>query len=77
MTNGVRGNYLKYLPYIKEQNKIETKERVKYKQAIITMTAYNYNMLDSILKSRDVTLNKSNKGPSRQGYGFSCGHVWM
>ena len=31
MTNGVRGNYLKYLPYIKEQNKIETKERVKYK----------------------------------------------
>ena len=41
------------------------------------MTAYNYNMLDSILKSRDVTLNKSNKGPSRQGYGFSCGHVWM
>ena len=26
--------------------------------------------LDSILKSRD-------KGPSSQGYGFSCGHVWM
>ena len=29
--------------------------------------------LDSILKSRDI----SNKGPSSQGYGFSCGHVWM
>ena len=31
--------------------------------------------LDSILKSRDITL--SNKGPSSQGYGFSSGHVWM
>ena len=27
--------------------------------------------LDSIFKSRDITL------PSSQGYGFSCGHVWM
>ena len=27
--------------------------------------------LDSIFKGRD------NKGPSSQGYGFSCGHVWM
>ena len=26
--------------------------------------------LDSIFKSRD-------KGPSSQGYGFSCGRVWM
>ena len=31
--------------------------------------------LDSILKSRDITL--FNKGPSSQGYGFSSGHVWM
>ena len=31
--------------------------------------------LDSIFKSRDITLPK--KGPSSQGYGFSCGHVWM
>ena len=31
--------------------------------------------LDSILKSRDITL--SNRGPSSQGYGFSSGHVWM
>ena len=31
--------------------------------------------LDSIFKSRDITL--SNKGPSSQGYGFSCSHVWM
>ena len=27
--------------------------------------------LDSILKIL------ANKGPSSQGYGFSCGHVWM
>ena len=31
--------------------------------------------LDSILKSRDIYF--ANKGPSGQGYGFSCGHVWM
>ena len=30
--------------------------------------------LDSKLKSRDYF---ANKGPSSQGYGFSCGHVWM
>ena len=31
--------------------------------------------LDSILKSRDITL--PTKGPSSQGYGFPSGHVWM
>ena len=31
--------------------------------------------LDSILKSRDITL--INKGPSSQGCAFSSGHVWM
>ena len=31
--------------------------------------------LDSILKSRDITI--ANKGLSSQGYGFSSGHVWM
>ena len=31
--------------------------------------------LDSIFKSRDI--NFANKGSSSQGYGFSCGHVWM
>ena len=31
--------------------------------------------LDSVLKSRDVTL--PNKGPSNQSYGFSSSHVWM
>ena len=31
--------------------------------------------LDSILKSRDITL--PTKVPLVQGYGFSCGHVWM
>ena len=30
--------------------------------------------LDSILKSRDITLPSS---PSCPGYGFSSGHVWM
>ena len=30
--------------------------------------------LDSIFKSRHYFVNK---GPSSQGYGFSCGHVWM
>ena len=30
--------------------------------------------LDSILKSRDITL--LNQGPSSQGYGFSSSHVW-
>ena len=29
--------------------------------------------LDSIFKSRGI----ANKGQSSQGYGFSCGHVWM
>ena len=32
--------------------------------------------LDSILKSRDTTLSTKFRLPS-QGYGFSCGHVWM
>ena len=31
--------------------------------------------LDSILKSRDITL--PTKGPSSQGYGFSSSHVWI
>ena len=31
--------------------------------------------LDSIFKSRDITL--STTGLSCQGYGFSSGHVWM
>ena len=30
--------------------------------------------LDSIFQSRHYF---ANKGPSSQGYGFSCGHVWM
>ena len=37
--------------------------------------------LDSILKSRDITLPSSNvhlvKGPSSQSYGFSSSHVWI
>ena len=31
--------------------------------------------LDSVLKSRDITL--PTKGPSSQSYGFSSSHVWM
>ena len=30
--------------------------------------------LNSIFKSRHCF---ANKGPSSQGYGFSCGHVWI
>ena len=30
---------------------------------------------ESIFKSRDITLQ--NQGLSSQGYGFSCGHVWI
>ena len=30
--------------------------------------------LDSVFKSKDYF---ANKGPSSQGYGFSCGVVWM
>ena len=30
--------------------------------------------LDSVLKSRHYF---ADEGPSSQGYGFSCGHVWM
>ena len=37
--------------------------------------------LDSILKSRDITLVSARlldyKGPSSQSYGFSSSHVWM
>ena len=32
--------------------------------------------LDSIFKSRDITL-PTKVQMSSQGYGFSCGHVWM
>ena len=31
-------------------------------------------ILDSILKSRDITFQQRS---ASQGYGFSCGHVWM
>ena len=31
--------------------------------------------LDSVLKKQ--RHHFANKGPSIQGYGFSCGHVWM
>ena len=31
--------------------------------------------LDSVLKSRDITL--PDKGPSSQSYGFSSSHVWI
>ena len=33
--------------------------------------------LYSILKSRDICLDFSNKDPSTQSYGFSSSHVWM
>ena len=33
--------------------------------------------LDSIFKSRDITLLTNDKGPYSQIYGFSSSHVWM
>ena len=30
-----------------------------------------------LLGKKVMTNLDSNKGPSSQGYGFSCGHVWM
>ena len=33
--------------------------------------------LDSIFKSRDMTLSTKYKGPCSQGYGFSSSHLWM
>ena len=46
----------------------EIKRRLLLRRKVMTN-------LDSILKSRDITL--STKGPSSQGYVFSSGHVWM
>ena len=46
----------------------ETKRRLLLGRKVMTN-------LDSILKSRDITL--FNKGLSSQGYGFSSNHVWM
>ena len=45
----------------------ETKRRLLLGRKVMTN-------LDGIFKSRDYF---ANKGPSGQGYGFSCGHVWM
>ena len=45
----------------------ETKGRLLLGRKVMTN-------LDSILKSRDITLPTK---VSSQGYGFSCGHVWM
>ncbi|XDA71419.1 hypothetical protein R6Z07F_001770 [Ovis aries] len=44
----------------------ETKRRLLLGRKIMTN-------LESIFKSRDITLSTK----SSQGYGFSCGHVWM
>ena len=45
----------------------EIKRRLLLRRKVMTN-------LGSILKSRHYF---ANKGPSSQGYGFSCGHVWM
>ena len=45
----------------------EIKRRLLLRRKVMTN-------LDSIFKSRHYF---ANKGPSSQGYGFSCGHVWM
>ena len=45
----------------------EIKRRLLLERKVMTK-------LDSMLKSRHYF---ANKGPSSQGFGFSCGHVWM
>ena len=48
-----------------------------------TLTAEREEELKSLLmKVKEEHIKKqrhyfANKGPSSQGYGFSCGHVWM
>ena len=46
----------------------EVKRRLLHGRKVMTN-------LDSILKKHRHYF--ANKGPSSQGYGFSCGHVWM
>ena len=46
----------------------EIKRRLLFGRKVMTN-------LDSIFKSRDITL--PNKGPSSQGQGFSSSHVWI
>ena len=46
----------------------EIKRRLLFGRKVMTN-------LDSIFKSRDITL--PTKVRLSQGYGFSCGHVWM
>ena len=40
---------------------------------MLTLWKKVYDQPISIVKNRDI----NNQGPSSQGYGFSCGHVWM
>ena len=47
----------------------EIKRRLLLRRKVMTN-------LESIFKSRERHYF-ANKGPSSQGYGFSCGHVWM
>ena len=53
-------------------NSVQSLIRVWLRPHVLQIVMTN---LDSILKSRDITLPK--KGPSSQGYGFSSSHVWM
>ena len=46
----------------------ESKRRLLLRRKVMTN-------LDSIFKKQRHYF--ANKGPSSQGYGFSCGHVWM
>ena len=40
----------------------------------VVVTGYRGEMIRSFQKQRDYF---ANKGSSSQGYGFSCGHIWM
>ena len=68
----------------------ETMETVRY---FILGAPKSLQMMTASMKLKDTSLKKSydqprqhikkqrhyfaNKGPCSQGYGFSCGHVWM
>ena len=72
--DGETGNSVRL--YFWEDSKITADEDCSYeiKRHLLLGSKVMTN-LDSIFKSRDITLPK--KGPSSQGYGFSSSHVWM
>ena len=46
-------------------------------RAVVHGVTKNQTLLRKSLSSVSTKYVFANKGPSSQGYGFSCGHVWM